>query len=209
MSTNFKFIFPFVLIIIFSTSFIFGQSKFEYGIGIMINHSQIDEQIFTESGPIDKQYKGLSLPAVTTRIGYKHSKKFHLNTGIGFSWLGSLRRDLNGRIIATTLEAPLQLEWNAKEFLQFRSGLLYNYILSITAETDQTNSSLLEILKTKHQIGLQHGVAFSHKAIELSLSYAHYFTNVFELEITDSNGNSIGSSRSKFGNIQLGVVFRG
>ena len=141
MKINFKFIFSILVLFIFVSASIFGQSKFEYGVGIMINHSKIDEKSVTSVGILEEPYKGTRLPAVTTRIGYKYSDRFHLNTGAGFSWLGSLRKDLNGRIIASTVEIPLQLEYNAWNSIHFSSGLIYNYVYGISAETQQIENS--------------------------------------------------------------------
>jgi hypothetical protein len=209
MKINFKILFPFIILFIFTTNSIIGQSKFEYGIGIMINHSKIDEKSITQFGLAEETNKGLRLLAVTTRIGYKFTDRFHLNSGIGFSWLGSLRKDLSSRIVASTIAIPLQLEFNPWKSIHFSSGLNYNYVYGISAETNQTENSLMSIINSKHQLGLKHGIAISHQHLELSVSYAHYFTDLFILQLTDANGNDIGTSFSKFRNIQLGLIFRG
>ena len=121
MSTNFKVLLSFLMLFFFVSNTIFSQSNFEYGIGIFVNHSKIDEQYNTSIGPIEGAHKGMRLLAVSTRFGYKFTDQFHLNSGVGFSWLGALRKDLSGRIVASTIEIPLQLEWNPWNSIHFSS----------------------------------------------------------------------------------------
>jgi len=198
----------FICLFIFTTVDSIGQSKFEFGVGLGINHSKLNDDIRTQLGPVDSQYNGLRLPSVMTRIGYKINDRFHLNAGPGFSWLGGLRKDKTERMIATTLEIPLQLEYNLRDNIHISSGPIYNYIAGIENETDQSKFNMLQLVDSRHQLGFRHGLAFSHKLIEISLSYSHYLTDVFNFAITDVNGNTIGSSVSRFRNIQLGFIFR-
>ena len=208
MSINFKFFFPVLFIFIFASTSINGQSKFEFGVGFLINHSNIDEKIFSQFGQGETTYKGIGLLALTTRLGYKFSDKFHLNSGVGYSRLGGLRKDLSGQVVASTLEVPLQLEWNPWKNIHFSSGLNYNYVYGIKAETEDTKTNLMSIIDTKHQFGLKHGVAVSYKMVELSLNYAHYFTDLFNLPLLDVNGDEVGTYSSKFRNFQVGLIFR-
>lgn len=202
---NFLFVFCFS---IFLTADSFGQSKFEFGIGLGINHSKIDEDIKTQFGPLETQYNGHRLLAVMTRIGYKINDRFHVNSGPGFSWLGGLRKDKTARVVATTFEMPFQLEYNLLDNIHLSSGPVYNYIVGIKNETNQSNSDILPSVDSRHQLGLKHGISFSHKLLELSLSYSHYLTDVFNFTFTDANGNDVGTSVSKFRNIQIGFIFR-
>ena len=201
---------PLVLFLIMLTNYsAISQSKFEFGIALNINHSNINEDIRTTIGAADGVFKGTRLPGIATRIGYKINNKFHLNSGPGISWLGALLKDNTARTTATTFEIPLQLEYNISSSLQFSSGPIYNYITAVTNETDQTKMDGLEAINSRHQLGLKTSIAYSHKLIELSLSYTPYFSKLYELNITDANGNDVGSVVSKFQNIQLGIVFRG
>jgi len=186
----------------------FGQSKFEFGVGLGINHSHIDEDISTLIGAQEEQQKGMRLPALMTRIGYKLNDRFHLNTGLGFSWMGSIQRNHSSRMIATTFELPLQLEWNPRSSIHLSTGPIYNYILGITNEFEEMDIDMLPGVKSRHQLGLKHGIAYSHNLLELSLSYSHYMTDVFNLALTDVNGNLFGTLVSKFRNIQLGILIR-
>ena len=185
-----------------------GQSKFEVGIGIGINHSTIDDDFRTSAGPMADINKLIRFPAIFSRLGYKYSDRFHLNSGIGFSWLGALRRDQTARTIASTLELPLQIEWNATQSFHLSSGVAYNYITDIESETDQSKFDLLASVDSRHQFGLKHGIAYSHKLVELSLSFTHYLTYLFK-EPIEVNGVEVGTYVSKFRNIQLGVLIRG
>ncbi|MDF1695952.1 MAG: hypothetical protein P1U56_08980 [Saprospiraceae bacterium] len=190
------------------TSHVSGQSKFEYGIGIGINHSKIDEQISTLTGSQSDSYKVLRLPAVSTRIAYKLNEKFHINSGAGFSWLGSLKRDLSKRVIASTVEVPLQLEWNVNRNFHITTGPVYNYTVGLTDETETSKIDILPIVNSKHQFGLKHGIGYSHESLEFTLSYSHYMTDLLVLPVFDVNGNEIGTLFSKLSNIQLGIIFR-
>ncbi len=190
------------------TGLISGQSKFEYGLGIGINHSGIDENIKTISGPGSELFKGLRLPALMTRIGYKINDRFHINVGPGFSWLGSLQKDFSSRLVASTFEVPLQVEWNPWHNIHLSTGSVYNYIIGISNKNDLMDFDLLPLVDSRQQIGLRHGISFSHRLIEFSLNYTHYLTEVFNSQLTDVNGNIIGTSVSKFRNIQLGIIFR-
>ena len=182
--------------------------KFEFGVGLGINHSNISEDIRSQVGSIDGIYKGHRLPAINTRLGYKLNDRFHINSGFGMSWLGALTKDVTMRVIASTAEIPLQLELNVTDGLSLSSGFSYNHILNISSGDTQTTNDLLQNINSRHQIGLKHGIAYGYKRIELSINYTHYLTNLFELNLTDENGNNIGSLISKFRNIQLGVLFR-
>lgn len=204
-SKSFIFLFLFVCILVFP---LFSQSKLEIGFGIGINHSTINDKIYTDTGSISGVNKGNRLLVLNSRVGYKFTTQFHLNSGVGLSFIGSLRKDLAGRETASTIEIPLQIEWNPVEYLNISSGPVYNYVYSMSSETDQTKTDLLNLLHTRHQFGLSHRIAVSHKLIELYLSYAHYFSDTFNSNITDVNGNEIGTLVSKMRNIQIGFVVR-
>jgi len=191
-----------------SVSWINGQSKIEIGLGIGINHSTINDDFRTQTGPMEDINKLIRIPAIFSRLGYKYSDRFHLNSGVGFSWLGALRRDQTARTIATTVELPLQVEWNVKPSIHLSSGIAYNYITDIESETDQLKFDLLASIHSRHQLGLKHGIAYSHKLVELSLSFAHYMTYLIKEPIV-VNGIEVGTYVSKFKNIQLGVIIRG
>lgn len=191
-----------------SMSGLMGQSKLEIGLGIGINHSSIKDDYRTLAGPLEGPNKGIRFPAIFSRIGYKFSDRFHLNSGVGLSWLGALRKDRTARIIATTIEVPLQLEWNATQSFHLSSGVSYNYITGIESETEQMKFNLLTSIDSRHQLGLKHGIAYSHKLVELSLSYTHYLSYLFK-DTIEVNGAEVGTFVSKFRNIQLGVIFRG
>lgn len=186
-----------------------SQSKFEFGIGLNINHSNINDDIRTNLGMVDDIFKGTRLPGLSTRVGYKMNDRFHINTGPGFSWIGALQKDNTARTTATTFELPVQLEWNLTSNIQFSSGPIYNYIIAITNETDQTKMDGLAAIDSRHQFGIKSSISYSYQLVELSLSYTPYFSNLYNYALTDSNGNEIGTVQSKFRNIQLGVVFRG
>ncbi|MEM9548821.1 MAG: hypothetical protein AAGA77_22745 [Bacteroidota bacterium] len=197
-----------LFLFIFSMDTVYSQSKFEFGLGLMINHSSINQSNTTVSGPTPPSYNGLRLPAVTTRIGYKINDTWHLNTGPGISWLGALEKDHSNRIIASTLELPLQLEWNATRYIHLASGPIYNYIMGIKSEDESMDFDLIPQIKSRHQFGFRHTISFSYELVELSLHYAHYLSDVFNFMLTDVNGNFVGTSVSQFGNIQLGIVIR-
>lgn len=190
------------------TGILLGQSKFEYGIGVGINHSQINQEISTIVGPGFPNEKGLRLPAVMTRIAYKINDEFHLNTGPGISWIGSLDKDLEYRTVATTVEIPLAIEWNPWKHMQVSTGPVYNYIAGMTIESDQQNIDMLFLVESRHQVGLRHGISFSYEDVELFANYSHYLTDVFNVRLTDVTGSIVGTSQSKFKNIQIGVIFR-
>jgi len=191
-----------------SVSFLLGQSKFEFGIGIAINHSKINEDIKTQFGPGENGNKGIRLLGLSTRIGYKFSDRVHLNSGAGISWLGSLRKDLSARVVASTFELPIQLEWNPWKHFQISSGPTYNYIIGIDSEVEGEKFDRLPAIKSRHQIGLRHSISYSYELIELTLGYTHYMTDLFNQELTDVNGNSIGTLVSKLQNIQIGIIVR-
>ena len=186
-----------------------GQSKFEYGIGIGINHSKIEEDIKTQAGPGEESLKGIRLLNLYTRLGYKLNDNFHLNSGFGLSWMGGLRKDLTARVIGSTFEIPVQLEWNIGQNVSLASGPIYNYIFKLENETENTKFDQIHRTKSRHQFGLKHGIAFSYQLVELSLSYSHYLSDLYDLPLLDENGNKIGSVVSKFRNIQIGIVIRG
>ncbi len=194
--------------LLFSIGSSYSQSKFEFGVGIGINHSDIVEDIKTQIGGQEGQQKGLRLPALMTRVGYKINDRFHINTGPGLSWMGAIERNHSSRMIASTFELPLQLEWNPKHSIHLSTGPIYNYILGISNQSDLMNIDMLPGVKSRHQIGLKHGVAFSYNLLELSLSYSHYLTDVFNIQLTDVNGNLFGTLVSRFKNIQLGILIR-
>ena len=196
------------LLLLFTTQIVTAQSKFEYGVGVGINHSEIKEEISTPAGPARSQSKGIRLPALYLKVGYNHNKKIHFNSGLGLSWLGSFQRDLSAREIATTIEIPALLEWNATEHFLISSGPIYNYILDMTNDDAVQNIDILPSVNTRHHLGFQSGVAMSYEIIELSLSYAHYLTNVFNLRYTDENGNDIGTLVSRFRNFRIGITIR-
>jgi len=208
MAINFKSIILVFSCLVFILNSSVCQSKFEFGLGIGINHSSIDEDIKTQAGRLENSYKGMRLPVVMTRIGYKINDKWHVNSGPGLSWVGALQKDLSARVIASTLELPVQLEWNAGMHIQFSSGPVYNYILGIKNENDSMDSDLLPQVHARNQLGLRHGIAFSYDLVELSLHYSHYLSDVFNFALTDVNGNFVGTLVSRFGNIQLGIIIR-
>ena len=197
-----------LLILLFSLNLGLGQSKFEYGVGIGINHSAINDDIRTQVGQSEGLYKGYRLPALFLRLGYKMNDRFHLNSGLGYSWIGAIRKDRSSRIVATTIEIPLLLEFNATENIHFTTGPLFNYVSGLKNQSEQYDNDILPTAHTRHQFGLRHGIAYSHKLIELSLSYSHYFTDIFAFDIRDSNGNPVGSQISKFKNIQIGIIIK-
>lgn len=209
MKINFKHHLLLGLVFFFILDTLDAQSKFEYGIGIMINHSKINEEVFVPLSSVEGSYKVNRQLALTTRIGYKPNDKFHINSGVGFSWLGSLKKNLQEQVLASTVEVPLLFEWNPKPYLHFSTGPLYNYVYSFASSTKQNVDSLLPFIHSRHQLGLRHGIGISHQLIEFSLSYSHYFTDIFQSSVTDVNGNEIGTSVWKFSNIQLGIIFRG
>ena len=196
------------LFLLFTTQIITAQSKFEYGVGLGINHSEIKEEISTPAGPARSQSKGIRLPALYLKVAYNQSKRIHFNSGLGISWLGSFQRDLSAREIATTIEIPALIEWNFADHFLLRSGPIYNYILDMTNDDTVQNIDLLPSVNTRHHLGLQLGGAFSYEILELSLSYAHYITNVFNLRYTDENGNDIGTLVSRFRNFRIGITIR-
>ena len=175
----------------------------------MINHSKINEEVFVPLAPVTGSYKVRRQLALTTRLGYKYSERFHLNSGVGFSWLGAFKKDLTEQIVASTIEVPLQIEWNPRPYLHLSSGINYNYVYGFSSTVNENNSDLLPLIHSRHQLGLRHGIAISHQQIEFSLSYSHYFTDLFRSSVMDENGNEIGSLIWTLSNIQLGIIFRG
>lgn len=198
-----------LVILFFATHIILvGQSKYEFGIGFSINHSKINDDIKTQNGPGVSLNKGTRLLGLTSRIGYKFNDRFHLNSGLGFTWLGSLRKDHSSREVARMFELPVQLEWNMWKHIQFSSGPVYNYILGMYNEFEGEKFDLINLVKTRHQLGLRHSISFSYDLIEISLAYTHYMTDLYNLAVADINDNIIGSKVSRFQNIQIGVVLR-
>lgn len=187
---------------------VLSQSKFEFGIGFFMNASDIDEEILTKTGNFEESYKRMRQPAIKSRIGYKMTDRFHLNSGVGHSWLGALKNNLEYQITARTIEIPLLLEWNPIHYFHLSSGVCYNYITAMSIETEDSKSNILSSINTRHQIGLKQGIGVSHKLVEFSLSYTHYFSNLFLFPLFDINGNNIGTYQSKFKNIEFGVTIR-
>jgi len=185
-----------------------GQSKFEFGIGIGINHSSLEDDIRTPNGKLESNFRGLRMLALSTRIGYKFNNRFHLNGGLGLSWIGSQQRDLKARRIASTLEVPLQIEYNLSKHFQIRSGLIYNYVFSYAYETETDEIDIQDSLHGRHQVGIRNGIALSYELVELFLNYDHYFTDLSRMILTDVNGDPFGTYSNRIHNIQFGIMIR-
>jgi len=191
-----------ILYISFGTD-AYCQSRMEYGVGLKLSYSMADSDIEIFS-------QGALMPGTFIRAAYKFTPKFKIITEPAITREGYQNSDeIPLKIRSTLLDIPLRIEYLIYKKLGLSIGTKYQRILGFSATRREFVALSESAVDTKNQLGMTLGISLGiGKLFELGIGYSQTFTSILSVQLTDINGNNIGTNQIRNKNFNFSITAR-
>ena len=202
---------PIVLIMAcLSISQISAQTSWKFGIGGGLNYSKFNENIsaedFQSTVTFDDSYLGFTL---STRAQKTISKELSLAISPSINFLSAGSEEMDVRFNAVNISFPVQLHLNVFDKFYIGTGPSYGFLANINVTEEGMKYDVTPFVDNRHGLELKHSIGYViDDWVDVSLSFNHAVTPIYDTEFSDFNGNVVGTYTSRFQYIQLGFVVR-